>query len=341
MEQLRYSIYDLTGIDVPLASFPSESHRDGFVTFAALQVSSQSDVRAYMDIAESVAGDIVLGDLVDCTAYDAACLDQLLNGFGRRVFRRPMTAEEKARYVTVYDTALPLGDEQAMRFVLRGLLSSPQFLYRTQAFAGERGQAGYAVAEKLSYFLWSSTPDEALLAAAETGALDDAAGRREMALQMLADPKAQRTVDAFHRMWLRLDELAYLSPDPEAFPEYSDELADAYAEETLRFTRETFFGEDSTLVELLTANTDVRQRGPGRRLRGSTGVSGLRAGRGRHLPRAARGAAHAGRLPGAAVDPPAQRADLSGRVHPQAGPLPRARAARRPGRDAPGARSRR
>jgi hypothetical protein len=252
MEQLRYSLLDLTGVEIDAGLLPNESQRDGFVTFAALQVSSEAQVRGFARIAETVATTVPLEELVDCTAFDAACAEALLSDFGRRVFRAPLTAEDQTRYLGIYEAALPLGEEEAMRYVVRALLSSPRFLYRTHAFGERNGTTGYAVAEKLAYFLWSSTPDEELLEAAASGALDDASGRREAALRMLADPRASRTVDAFHRQWLRLDELASLTPDASLFPEFTDDLPDAYEEETLRLAREVFFAEDGTLNALFT-----------------------------------------------------------------------------------------
>ncbi|MGE0792062.1 MAG: DUF1592 domain-containing protein [Sandaracinaceae bacterium] len=255
MEQLRYSIYDLTGVMIDASALPPEALRDGFASFAAVQVSSETQVRGYARIAEDVAGRVDLDALVTCSAYDRPCAEALLDGFGRAVFRGELTNEERDAYLAVYDAAASLGDEEALRYVVRGLLSAPRFVYRTYAFNGEAGTTGYAVAEKLSYFLWSSTPDEELLSAAENGELDTIAGRHAEAERMLADPRAERTVDAFHRQWLRLDDLANLNPDPADFPEFSDELPASYAEETLAAAREAFFDPDGTLTMLLASDT--------------------------------------------------------------------------------------
>jgi hypothetical protein len=254
MGQLRYSIEDLTGVEVEETVLPTEAHRDGFVTFASLQVSGESDVRAFAQLAQTVASSVELPRIVSCDVYDEACLGALLDGFGKRTFRRPLTSDERARYEAVFAAAQPLGGEQAVRYVIRGLLSSPNFLYRTQSFADEEGETGYAMAEKLSYFLWSSVPDAALFDAAEAGRLDSPEGRRAAAARMLEDARARRTIDAFHRQWLRLDELAQLSPDAEKFPEFSPSLPRAYEEAMLRFARDTFFRDGGgTFEELLTA----------------------------------------------------------------------------------------
>ena len=243
VQQLLYAVQDLTSISLNADDLPTETHRDGFVTFASSQVTGDAAARAFLRAATQAANTAPIEGIVSCTDYDELCLDTMLDGFASRVFRRPLTEDEKSRYRTVYNAALGLGAETALRYVARALLSSPNFLYRMQSHHEAPGKRGYAMAEKLAFFLWSSVPDATLLADAAAGRLDTPDGRRSAAQRMLADPKAERTVDAFHRQWLRFDLLRQLSPAADTFPEFNSDIAQSYEQEILHFARSAFFDE--------------------------------------------------------------------------------------------------
>ena len=179
---------------------------------------------------------------------------------GSRFAPEPLTQAERddlrAFYRTLRDKS-GLKHEEAMRDSIVRLLMSPKFAYRTDLLPeADRKTAvqplsGYALASRLSYFLWSSMPDDELLDAAERGELATPDDIRAQAERMLADPKAQALVDRFAGQWLHTRLLADHLPDYAAFPAYDEALRDAFAEETLRLFREPLAGE-VPVTDLLT-----------------------------------------------------------------------------------------
>jgi hypothetical protein len=149
--------------------------------------------------------------LVGCTPAgpgDAACLRTFVTRFGRRALRRPLAADEIDGYLRLQQHAIAADDFYlGVRLVIRALLQDPQFLYRLEIGTPEPGRPGvwklgpYELATRLSYFLWGSTPDEALLDAAATGRLATPAQVREVATRLMSDPRAVTRVARFHAMW--------------------------------------------------------------------------------------------------------------------------------------------
>ncbi len=248
--QLQNAIEDLTGVRPAASALPTEGHRDGFVTFAALQITTVSDLRALQTMSAAVARDVDWSELADCSETTRACATQLIENFGRLAFRRPVREDEVSRYLSIYDAGVALSEEVAMRFVVQAILSSPSFHYREMGLKDSTAPIGYRAAEALALFVWASVPDAELLDQAASGALNTAQGRREAATRMLNDPRAQRAIADFHAQWLRLDQLPQLTPDPDVFPEYRDELAGAFAEQTLRYAQQVF-ADDGDFHSLL------------------------------------------------------------------------------------------
>ena len=161
----------------------------------------------------------------------------IVAAFAPRAFRRPLSDDELEAYA---DLARPLLDEarpflEALRVPLRAILNAPPFLYQ----AGTPGRLDdFELATRLSYFLWRSTPDEALPDMARTGRLSDPAVLAEQVDRMLDDVKHQRFVRDFVGQAFRLYELQATSPDPELYPEFDDRLALAMARETELFLEE-------------------------------------------------------------------------------------------------------
>lgn len=158
--------------------------------------------------------------------------------FAERCYRRPLRPEEAARPAEVFRRAREQGAswEEAVQAGIVYCLSSPLFLFReeAQATAGDRPLAPYELAARLSYFLWASVPDDALLAAAADGSLAKPAALKAQASRMLRDPKAKGLVEGFAAQWLQLRKLELHQADPAAFPGFSPELRADMAEETRR-----------------------------------------------------------------------------------------------------------
>lgn len=183
-----------------------------------------------------------------------------LRQFARRAYRRPVTDAEVERLIGLIQRSQQAGDsfQESLRAAFKAVLVSPHFLFRGETPAPTATAEGkpvpiseHALAVRLSYFLWSSMPDDALLAEAERGTL-----RKNLAAQtrrMLQDPKADALVTNFAEQWLELRRLAQITPDPAAFPEFTEELRAAMWMETAAFFR-AILREDRSVLEFLDAD---------------------------------------------------------------------------------------
>ena len=182
-----------------------------------------------------------------------------------RAFRRPATAAEVDRLAGIYAAARSSGEtiERAMQVAVTAMLVSPSFLFLVEADPppGEVRRLGdHELASRLSYFLWSSMPDETLMAAADRGELRSDEQIVAQARRMLADPKSRALVDNFAGQWLQLRTLSAFSPDRARFPAFDDELRQAMRRETEEFFA-AIVREDRSIVEFLDADsTFVNER---------------------------------------------------------------------------------
>jgi hypothetical protein len=191
---------------------------------------------------------------------------KVLEVFVPRAFRRPATANEIDRYLGIFDKASQRGDpyDQCVKLALKAVLISPNFLFLVETPAEKGGVYRldhYEVASHLSYFLWSSMPDEKLLELAAQGRLHDDAVLREQVRRMMRDPRARGLADGFAAQWLGTRPLGKtVRPDARAFPEFDDELAAAMREETIQFF-DAIVREDRSVLEVIDADyTFVNER---------------------------------------------------------------------------------
>lgn len=171
----------------------------------------------------------LFGDLAP--TFDNA--EPILRRFATRAFRRPVTQEELVPLVKLVRARQAKGDSalNALKAGLRGVLVSPGFLYLRET---EGPLDRYALASRLSYFLWSSMPDDRLMA--EAGMLGEPGALRAQALRMLADPKARAFTDQFTSRWLELYKIGSMPPSPKDFPNYYvDGLGEAMKTEARMF----------------------------------------------------------------------------------------------------------
>jgi hypothetical protein len=200
-------------------------------------------------------------------AEEAPCARTILSKLARRAFRRMVTESDIKPLLAFYQRGRAEGDfDHGIEKALTAMLVSPDFLFRV-----ERDPKGatpgsvyrlddFELASRLSFFLWSSIPDDELLSLAEQGKLKDPAVLEQQVGRMLDDPKSQALVDNFAGQWLYLRNLQLSRPDPDAFPEFDESLRQAFRTETSLFFQNVF-REDHSVLELLDANyTFLNQR---------------------------------------------------------------------------------
>ncbi|MBD3676350.1 MAG: DUF1592 domain-containing protein [Planctomycetaceae bacterium] len=177
---------------------------------------------------------------------------RLMRQFAERTFRRPVKSESIAPFVKLVHQSLDQGQPlmDALRAGYRALLCSPRFLY----FYEEPGQLDdYAVASRLSYFLWNAPPDEELLALAEQGQLHDKQILSSQVDRMLADPKGERFISDFAAQWLDLSDINFTTPDRRLYPDFDVIVEQSMVAETEQFLR-TMLAENQSVTRLIDAN---------------------------------------------------------------------------------------
>lgn len=183
---------------------------------------------------------------------------RIFSYFASRAFRRPATKEEVERLVGIVKQVQKGGDsfERGVQLAVEAVLVSPHFLFRVELDPApnnpkaQRSLNDYELASRLSYFLWSSMPDDELFALARKGQLKNPKVLEAQALRMLKDPKSQALVENFALQWLTLRNLQNVSPDPKLFPGFSDELRQAMLKETELFIT-AVVREDRSVMEFL------------------------------------------------------------------------------------------
>ncbi|MGB6219563.1 DUF1592 domain-containing protein [Haloferula sp.] len=193
-------------------------------------------------------------------ADEVACAEEILSGLMRRAYRRPVGEEDLAGPMRFFEeVSAEDGFESGIEAALSSILVSPRFLFRIEEDPAEVEPGGVyrlddvTLASRLSFFLWSSLPDETLLQAAEKGELSDPRKLEQQVRRMLADPKAESLVTNFANQWLHLRNLDSVSPDLRLFPDFDDNLRQAFKKETELFFK-SILDEDRSVLDLLKAD---------------------------------------------------------------------------------------
>lgn len=180
-----------------------------------------------------------------------------LRRFARRAWRRPVTAAELDRFVAIYETTRAAGESvrSAWKTALLGILSSQSFTYLAEGSPGVGREQLTAIelASRLSFFLWSSLPDDRLLEVAESGSLLRPEVLASEMGRMLADPKSDRFCDSFPRQWLQLDRVGMFPPDRKLYPDYDGWLEKSMVAESVGFFHE-IFRRNAPISEFLDAD---------------------------------------------------------------------------------------
>jgi mono/diheme cytochrome c family protein len=272
------TIRDLIGLDLRLADdFPSDDVANGFDNMGDVlsipPILFEKYLEASATVAERAFSDEsakrrVLPKETDDDEQRVAVARENVRQFATRAFRRPITDDESDRLFEIMRAAFEQGTprEEIFQTVVAAILTNPKFLFRVERDPdpndadGIRELDGFELASRLSYFLWSSMPDERLFELAKSGELTKKDVLASEAKRMLADPKSRALVDNFAGQWLQLRDVSRLMPDPERFPGIDDDLRAAMRRET-----ETFFDrmirEDRNVLEFLDADyTYVNER---------------------------------------------------------------------------------
>jgi ssDNA-binding Zn-finger/Zn-ribbon topoisomerase 1 len=250
-EEYNNTVNDLFGVDLHLQELlPADGGGgEGFDTTGSALFTSSIHIEKYLAAAER-AVDTVLTDKIKGLSPEIAqararlliakprlrvppreAAHKVVAAFARRAFRRPATDEEIVRVLVMFDRGYQRSDGfvPSLRLALKAVLISPHFLFLAEPeppVGGVQLLATLPLASKLSYFLWSSMPDEELLALAQSGRLADTNVYQQQIRRMLVDPNASALGERFAIQWLDLDRLgSEAKPDPQKFPEFDRDLA--------------------------------------------------------------------------------------------------------------------
>jgi mono/diheme cytochrome c family protein len=200
-------------------------------------------------------------------AEEASCAQRIITALGRNAYRRPASQAELRPLLALYQTGRQRGGfEHGIELALRRILMDPAFLFRAEhdPAAAPPGTVhrvdSFDLASRLSFFVWSSLPDGELLAAAGDGTLERPEILDKQVRRMLRDSRAEALVSNFAGQWLQLRNLKSLAPDQNEFPDFDDNLRQAFRRETELLFR-SVMTEDRSVLDLLTADyTFVNER---------------------------------------------------------------------------------
>ena len=192
-------------------------------------------------------------------AAETQCATQILSTLARRAYRRPVTAADRTRLLAFFDEGRKKGSFDAgIQLALRRLLASPSFVFRVEddpadAAGKARAVTDLELATRLSFFLWSTIPDEELLTLATEGRLHQPAIVRAQVKRMLKDAKSAAFVENFAGQWLHLRNLSTIAPNSDEFPDFDDDLRQAFRKEAELFFA-SIMDEDRSVLDLMTAD---------------------------------------------------------------------------------------
>jgi hypothetical protein len=193
-------------------------------------------------------------------ADEPRCAREILSSLARRAYRRPVDTADIDRLMPFFDDGRANGGfETGIQLALRRILASPSFAFRIEAEPESPSSAtSYAVSDtelatRLSFFLWSSIPDDELLTLAERNELSEPDTLRAQVRRMLADPKARALVENFAGQWLHLRNLDNINPNSDEFPDFDNNLRQGFKRETELFFA-SIISEDRSVLDLVTAD---------------------------------------------------------------------------------------
>ena len=270
LTNVEYSqaVADLLG-EPPDASvryrFPEDPRQHGFDNNVDLLHVSTAHSDRYAAAAEAIATATFASPtrramVLSCDpSAGTVCLTTYIRTLGRRLYRRPLTADDVTGFATLAaGTTVPTDPTSDLQAILQAMLQSPYFLFRVAIGAADPAQPtivglnGFELATRLSFFLWGTAPDDTLLDKAQGGALDTRNGVAAVVAQMLVDPRSRPGIKRFYGQWLPLTMISGPTADQERIPHGDTALAADMVEETSRFVDSVFWG-GGTVLDLPTA----------------------------------------------------------------------------------------
>jgi hypothetical protein len=284
------TVNDLLGLSQNNAQksfIPDEKGQNGFDSEADAFTMTDDELQQYFNSADALgeqtfASPALVAKIVTCKpagATDPACLDMVINSFGARAYRRPLTTDEVTQFTALASDAVMNGQDfnGQVKQVVKAMLTSLPFLYRIEsdpnpASTTTHRLGAYDLASRLSYLVWSSMPDDTLFKNAQSGALvNDATLTQELA-RMMQDPKAKNFVSSFAGQWLGVRDIGSHMVEPTAFPAWNTTLQQAMMQEVQLYFGE-FLNGDLPWTQFLTAPVNF-VNGP---LAAFYGISGIPA----------------------------------------------------------------
>lgn len=264
------TIRDLVGVDFkPANDFPADDVGYGFDNIGDVLSLPPLLMEKYLAAAEKVIDEAwkrpELRRRLMPLPFARLSTSQNLKAFASRAWRRPASDEEVQRLMQLVQLARQQGDspDVGVRLALQAVLVSPHFLFRIERDPDPKSSgliSDHELAVRLSYFLWSSMPDEELTRLARDGKLRQPGVIDEQVRRMLHDPKGRTLAENFAAQWLNLRPLSFFSPDPKRFPTFTPALRDAMLRETEQFFLHVVRADRSVLDFLDADYTFVNER---------------------------------------------------------------------------------
>ena len=258
--EYQLTLQDLLHLETPpnIEAIAADVAQDGFTAYAEVHTVSAVLLRSYLEVAREQAA-LLMADsarrqqVLGCDSTQAGCLEAFVASFGERAYRRPLESSEIAGIVSRAQEAA-LDTEDQFQFALEVMLTSPNFLYRVELGDSPEGLSNLTareVASRLSFAVWGRAPGSDLLARADQGELDSAEGLRQVASEMLEDPKAQTFFTTFFREWLNYDEMRAPNEPP---ADWNESLMTSMQQETDSFLAEFAWTPGLNFLSALSAN---------------------------------------------------------------------------------------
>lgn len=269
--EFENSVNDLLGIRIRIADrLPADgAGGEGFDTNGSTLFSSPLLVEKYLSIADEAVDALMQTSLASREFQDIAPVIEggsdrdrafrVIQHYTYHAFRRPVDPDESAKFLRLFDTAIENGGSfnDGVGYAIKGILISPDFLFLVEPESDEPGThplGPYQLATRLSYFIWSSLPDQRLLDLAESREITRTEVIENEVDRMLADPRSSGLASRFALQWLDLDDLGKsVQPDSRKFPEFDSRLLESMKGELLHFFTD-IFRYDRSLLAVIDSN---------------------------------------------------------------------------------------
>jgi len=262
--QLNNTLFSLLGVAPGAADGLAPDEKLGPFENNAITPITDLLVEQIQEMAQSVATELSSRrtEIMGCDAtIDLTCAQRFVESFGEKAFRRPITEEESAALLAIFELGQANANaDHGFALLIQAFVQSPSFLYHVDVPANGVATSTvqrvglHTLASRLSYFLWNSMPDDTLFALAQDGSLADEAVVEAQVARMLSDERAQSVIGLFHEQWLGVAGLEEKTKDADTYPVWGPELAASMLDELKRFTSYVVRDGDGLLRTLLTAN---------------------------------------------------------------------------------------